>query len=76
MREAQAVTRKRKSDGRRPRGYRPAGPPAVGVSVERVDEHTATLRSHEYLTDETLAFVRDIAENYQRATIEEVRKGE
>ena len=35
----------RKPDGRKPRVYTPAGPPAAGVTVEQVDAHTLLVRS-------------------------------
>lgn len=70
------MARKGKPDGRRPRSYDMARPPATGVAIERVDDHTACIRSADYLTDETLAFLADVAENYQRATIENVRGGD
>jgi hypothetical protein len=47
-----------KPSGRKPpRGYTPAGPPAEGVTVERVDAHTLIVRSAQPWPDDYVSWL-------------------
>lgn len=61
------MSRHRKGDGRRAHGYTPVGPPAAGVVVERVDDHTLIVRSGELVTDEDADFIGEVLKHHHAA---------
>ncbi len=57
----------KKPSGRKERRYTIAQPPRSGCAIVRVDDHTATIRSADYLATEDLAFLADVLDECQRA---------